>query len=283
MRPKHTLNRIHGLRPWLLAISVLAGVLLGVFGFKTLPAVIHRFLPTFVSPLFTHTDNPIIQQRELANDVEAADRPRRVVQVDLAHHPKISQYTDIDSSPSGYGKNACGLVAAAAALGGADWTSLVATIARAAGKDFNPRTGIQPSKYAAALQDVFGVENVTAKNDDSLGDLYRDLEAGDVVIVDIKVNADKKIPSASKPNYAHFARVLGMDIDKEEIYLENTLTGDPYWTIPLDDFVRVWTRPETTASIILDHIHAEEVTRWAVVINGALYPTTSCINCSIRR
>jgi len=272
LRHKRALSRGHGRRPWLRAASVLVGILLGASGFNTRPAVIPGFLSTPIPLSFTDTDDAAVQQRELVSYVEAYSRPRRMVQVDLERHPKVSQFTDIDSSSSGYGKNACGLVAAAAALGGDDWPSLVGTIARAAGKNYGRHTGIQPSKYAAALQDVFGVDHVSAKDGSSLGDLYRELGAGHIVIVDIRVHADKKFPSASRPNYAHFARVLGLDVDKKEIYIENTLKGGPYWRLSLDDFSATWNRPETTASIILDPQNAEDVTRWIVSIDGALVP-----------
>src|SRR5690349_13071829 len=91
------------------------------------------------------------------------DTNGRVVQVALEQQPKISQFTDIDSSSDALGLNACGFVAAAAALGGKDWTSLVNDLAQAAGSNYSPDAGIQPSYYVAALQKVFGTENVQAK------------------------------------------------------------------------------------------------------------------------
>ncbi|HKZ83984.1 MAG TPA: hypothetical protein VJ793_10065 [Anaerolineae bacterium] len=59
------------------------------------------------------------------------------------------------------------------------------------------------------------------------------------------------------------------------MYVENTLRGGPYWTLSLDGFLATWNRPETTASIILDPRNAEDVTRWAVIIDGALVPVES--------
>ena len=221
---------------------------------------------------FSDTDNPVVEYRELVSYIESTGRPRRLVQVDLETQRKVSQYTDIDSSPSGFGKNACGLVAAAAALGGEDWKPLVSKIAQAAGKDYTARAGIQPLKYVAALQQVFGTEHVSAIDRGSLGELYQELDAGQIVIVDIKVDDNRKVPSAQPPNYAHFARVLGMDIDAREIYIENTLSGKAYWTVSLDTFVNAWRLPETSSSIILDRKNAEDVTRWAVVIDGTLIP-----------
>jgi hypothetical protein len=256
-------------------LSVLVGIILGVAGYQALPIATATFFPAPVLQRFSDTDDAGIQSGELVAYVESSGRPRRIVQVDLERHPKISQYTDIDSSPSGYGKNACGLVAAAAALGGEGWASLVDQIAEAAGKNYRRHAGIQPSKYVTALRDVFGVQHVTAKGEGSLGGLYRELDAGNIVIVDIKVHANTRAPSARGPNYAHFARVLGLNVDKREIYIENTLRGDPYWTLSLDNFLATWNRPETTASIILDPQNAENVTRWAVIIAGALVTVKS--------
>ncbi len=219
---------------------------------------------------FSQIDDFDVQYRELVAYIESADRPRQFMQVDLNAHRKVSQYDDIDSSMASYGKNACGPVAAAAALGGDDWVPLVAVITKAAGDHYRPATGIQPSDYAAALQQVFGAANARSIDEGALGDLYRELADGNVVIVDVKVNDIRKAPSPQPPNLAHFARVLGIDVDRQVIYLENTLRGDAYWTISLSDFWGAWHRPETSASIVLDRRHAEDVTRWAVVISGEL-------------
>jgi hypothetical protein len=203
--------------------------------------------------------------------ISAAGRASgRVLQVDLATHPKISQYAHIDSSPKGFGKNACGLVAAAAALGGNDWVALVADLANAAGSDYHPNLGIQPSRYVAALRTVLGQAKVTAVESLTLQELYSELAAGKIVIVDIKVNATRNLPSTKAPNYAHFARVLGLDLDRGEIYIENTLRGAPYWTVSLDEFLKAWERPETTSSLVPDPKNAEDVTRWAVFIDDAV-------------
>jgi hypothetical protein len=273
------MKRMRVNRSWFVMLGIAGSLIVGFWGLSDLSAVnsdraavVNNVQPRPDDVVFTKTDDATVQQRELLSFVEAFQQPRRLLQVDLAQHPKVSQFTDIDSSTRGYGRNACGLVAAAAALGGQEWTALVKEIAQAAGKNYHRGRGIQPSKYAAALQIVLGAENVNAQDNGSLGDLYRALEAGRVVIVDIKVNAVKKIPSTARPHYAHFARVLGIDLGKEEIYLENTLAGDPYWTVPLADFVAAWLRPETTASIILASREAENVTRWFVALTNSTAP-----------
>jgi len=217
---------------------------------------------------FSQVDDFKVQYRELVDYIDSANRSGQITQVDLKTHRKVSQYTDINSFPAGYGKNACGLVAAAAALGGDNWVPLVADIARAAGDHYQPASGIQPSYFVAALGQTFGTSYVRARNGISLGDLYQELAAGNIVIVDVKLNDVQDAPSARPPNLAHFARVLGIDVNQRLIYLENTVRGDAYWTVSLNDFWGAWQQPETSASLILDPRHAEDVTRWAVVISG---------------
>ena len=231
------------------------------------PSTVQPGNPASPSASFTNTSDPLIQQRELSEYVQAHGLSPRIAQVDLATMPKVSQYTDIDASEDGYGYNACGLVAAAAALGGDDWTPLVDRIAAAAGRSYSPYAGIQPSKYVAALQKVFGADKVVAMNSGTLGDLYRELSDGKVVIVDIQVNAFSESPSAAAPNYAHFARVLAVDDDQRQITIENTLSGGSYWTLSLSRFVRVWLYPETAVSLIPDPRHAEPVTRWMITLD----------------
>ena len=205
---------------------------------------------------FSQVDDFNVQYRELADYLDSANLPHQLTQVDLKTHRKISQYNDIDSSPAGYGKNACGLVSAAAALGGENWVPLVATIAQAAGGHYQPAAGIQPSNFVAALGKAFGAADIRVIEGGSLGDLYRELAAGNIVIVDVKVSEVQNAPSTQRPNLAHFARVLGIDIDRQVIYLENTVRGDAYWTVQLNDFWGAWQQPETSASIILDGRHA---------------------------
>lgn len=219
---------------------------------------------------FSQVDDFNIQYNELVDYLDRVNLPVQITQVDLTTHQKVSQYYDIDSSMAGYGKNACGLVAAAAALGGKDWVPLVAVIAQAASEHYQPATGIQPSYFVTALGQAFGATSVRALDAGSLSRLYLELAAGNIVIVDVKLNDAQGAPSASPPNLAHFARVLGLDVDRQVIYLENTVGGDSYWAVTLADFWAAWRHPETSASLILDPRHAEDVTRWAVVISGEL-------------
>ena len=257
-------SRLHGDR----SKTLLYGLLLLLVVTLLIPDVAYGQVALSAPPsTFSPTGNTSVRQNEpVAYDI-ANTLTSRVVQVDLTQYPKISQFTDIDSSAQGFGREACGLVAAAAALGGNDWIPLVGEIARAAGKDYSAEAGIQPSKYVAALQKVFGAENVTAMNASTLDELYQALQAGKIVIVDIKVNATQVLPSADRPTYSHFARVLGMDFANQEIYIANTLEGSSYWTVSLADFEKAWELPETSASRVPDPKNAEAVTYWAVVLN----------------
>lgn len=239
----------------LVAAAVLAAELVGP----------ERWLRTLRSATwpFNDADDPALQHAELIEYLEQTGRPSRFEQVDVTAHPKISQFAGIDSA---YGRNACGLVAAAAALGGEDWPPLVGQIARAAGDAYRPDAGIQPSPYVAALQDVLGADRVVALDRGSLGQLHQQLEAGRIVIVNVKVSEVTRRPSAEPPNYAHYARVLAIDAGSGEIVLENTIAGPATWTVPFEDFVAAWQWPETSASRIPDPFGAEAVTRWAVAI-----------------
>jgi hypothetical protein len=201
------------------------------------------------------------------------------MQVSPFTHPKVSQYlADITGR---YGFNACGLVAAAGALGGDDWISLVDEIATYSGDAYNVRTGIQPSPYANALRHTFGADSVLERNEWTLCDLYRALLDKTVVIIDIQVgslqNQRPEMPTTEPPDYAHFARVLGIELDRQVIYVENTLAGEStYWELSLEAFWQVWQYPETQVSIRAPN--PENVTRWAVVIEESSAVISARVN-----
>lgn len=128
-----------------------------------------------------------------------------------------------------------------------------------------PLSGIQPFEYVAALEGAFGFDGVRSLNRGSLGELYRELDAG---IVDIQVNERSNRPSGAWPTYAHCARVLGVDVDAGEIYLENTLRGAAYWIVPLPTFVEAWLLPELSSSRPVRR--ADAANRWAVFLDRTL-------------
>lgn len=210
-----------------------------------------------------------VPEKIYAVGINGADTGR-VMQVVLDDHNKISQYDDIDSSADGYGKNACGFVAAAAAVGGTNWSAYLPLLNYAAGAAYGQDSGIQPTPLTSALQKVYGMTKVTAYDNSSLQAIYNQLQQGNIVIVDVKVNTVQSVPSAAIPNYAHFARVLGIDMSRQEIYLENTLRGAAYWIVSFQDFSDAWEHPETTASVIPDNVNVEDVNNWFVVLDHSL-------------
>lgn len=202
--------------------------------------------------------------------------PHRIVQGDLNSLVKHYQYDP--GITNLYGKNACGPVAAAGAFGGSSWESLAGQIIGKAGDNYGPLSGIQPKHFAQALSDVFGAGNVQQKNEGTLGGTYEDLRKGNVVIVDIQVgrydNPTPEVPTTIHPNYAHFARVLGMDLDSQQIYIENTLNPyeSIYWTISLSSFWEVWKLPETSVSSQPANADGT-ATRWAVIVQSGSQST----------
>ncbi len=212
-------------------------------------------------------DNYQAQMDEWLAQVQQEGLPSIVMQVDLEGHPKVSQY--LPKVTSAYGFNACGLVAAAAALAKESWLPLAAEIRTAGGDAYGPGSGIQPSPYANALRQVFGAEAVAEENEWTLCVLHQALHEGAVVIVDIQVgstlNERREQPTTQAPDYAHFARVLGVDLEAEMIYVENTLGGEAaYWPLTLPTFWEVWKHPETAVSVRAPN--PEDVPRWAVII-----------------
>ncbi len=106
--------------------------------------------------------------------------------------------------------------------------------------------------------------------------MFNALVSNQIVIVDMKVQKGTEIPSSTPDNYAHFARVLGIDKVKNggEIYIENTLSSTgSYWTLNLTTFENeIWVHPETDVSIPAPD--AEDVTKWAVTIASGATPST---------
>ena len=209
----------------------------------------------------------------------------QVMQVDLSQHWSISQYTPEITDPSlgNFGFNACGLVASAQAVSRSNASANLDSIinrmhhirSNAVRPDgstaYHPATGIQPSDLHKALRSS-GME-VSAHNRWHLTGLYQALADGDIVIVDLRVNREYETPSTEPETFAHFARVLGMDIDEQLIYIENTLNqreGVSYWTLTFDEFLEVWEYPETRAtsrpSLKDPSVREENVTRWALII-----------------
>lgn len=193
--------------------------------------------------------------------------PHSITQVDLSNFEKVSQYTDINSSDENIGYNACGLIAIAAATGakGDELKIIVNKLLNAAGSDYSGESGIQPSKLILAVTKVFPSNNIVAHNKWSLEEMYISLEKNQKVITDFLVEKGTEIPSASGTTYAHFARVIGMNVDTQQIQIQNTLSGGAYWNISFKTFWDAWQNPERNATI--KPSYTEDVTRWAITMN----------------
>ena len=189
-----------------------------------------------------------------------------ILQTTLNLLPKTTQYHKLVIEKAGV--NACGLVAAASASGEPFLDALYKLVDEAGG-DYDGARGIQPTPFVAAMRKAFPHWVITKHDRWTLGDMFRSLQGGKKVIVDIKVMSGLEVPSPGNGignDYAHFAQVLGIDVMKEEIYIENTLRGSAYWTISLRTFWGAWTFPETTAGIIPAEVIPEAVNRWAVTM-----------------
>ena len=178
----------------------------------------------------------------------------RYLQVNLDLYQAKYQYADEYKEVIGY--NGCGLLAPDVS---AEKTQELIDKAHDAGYD--DAAGIQPSNLVELYQDVFGIENVEVYKNLTMAGLYRLLESGYQVIVDIMVNASGP---GIEDSVAHFARVIGIDMDEEKVYVANTL-GGATWEISFELFENIWTDPENRASSKPSDA-PETVNHWAVAI-----------------
>jgi hypothetical protein len=98
---------------------------------------------------------------------------------------------------------------------------------------FNPfesgTGGIQPMVLFNAAGRQYGSENVSSYTNYSLGNIYEQVKAGNTVVVDMAINhKEGQNPTIATEGgeYAHFARVLGVDLRRGLIYLSNSIKSD---------------------------------------------------------
>lgn len=241
-------------------------------------------------------DSHLLQMAELEGYARAVGSPRVVAQVDLRGYRSFSQYAPAVTDPQAgnFGSNACGLIAPAQAVLVAEnptlagtqpgFRAVIALMSQIRAKAVLPggalayqgSTGIQPSALVKAVRasPVGTGWSVAAQNQWTLAELYQALLDEKIVIVDIRVQQDTEIPSTRPENFAHYARVLGIDLNRQVVFLENTLDqkgGKSYWTLPLESFMKVWEYPETQVSLRPSQqdpaIREENVNRWAMVLS----------------
>jgi len=185
-----------------------------------------------------------------------------VLQVDLSYSP-IKQFDH-------FAKGEKGIMACAIAAGigaGSSWEDMAKA---AIDNGYDPKYGMQPSQAAKAYAERYGANNVSSYKTYTLSEMYYALKAGKVVIVDMLVDANTYQPSLDN-SVSHFARIIGIDWNRQVVYIENTLPGVNYWTLTFAQFVEVWYNPEKNAKIVPTgfnkDLYAEAVDYWAVVIN----------------
>jgi RHS repeat-associated protein len=182
--------------------------------------------------------------------------------------------------------NACGLVAVAGALyapGSKEYLAVIESGTKSEG-GYSNGGGIQPRDYTKWVVSVLAGSNLrvrTAKNQ-TIGGLETALANGYITIVDISVAqlADGSygiwpISDHSRNNFAHFARILGIDKKRRKIIIEKTLPddyfkgkfGDATWEVDFDAFMKAW-GPNVETGVESKSNNAEPgVTNWALYIS----------------
>jgi RHS repeat-associated protein len=118
--------------------------------------------------------------------------------------------------------------------------------------------GVQPSVLENATKTYYGADRVYSKENAGLEDIYEEIRTGNQVITDFGVYKDSsgyEHPAADRPSdTAHFARVLGVDLDKNTIYLTNSIspnfdniTYPPYLSVSGEDYTASTSDPENKA------------------------------------
>ena len=147
--------------------------------------------------------------------------------------------------------------------------------------------GVQPSELFTASQHAWGADNVTQMQNGTLENVADAMGKGFGVIVDIGVWAeyeydeDRSVESYISnsfaepattddlmqhiPSFAHFARVLGVDLTKREIYLTASFGKSNYWTLTEEGYTFASSNPEQ--SIRQPAPNAELVNQWLLIIN----------------
>lgn len=223
----------------------------------------------------------------LGNPVKYTDPSGHVPSVVNQYFYKHSQYYDqfydytqqryvaapdytINGNKLGY--NACGIFALASSYI-SEFGSMFSQIANAAVKNgYTADGGIQPSGLAQTARDVFGGQKVQEKNNFSIDGIREELFKGNCVVVDMLVKAGSEVPgvaSSGEKDFAHFARVVGVNDETKMLTIENTLNGGDSWTISYEAFMAIWDDPERRAKS--GPQNREEVHNWALVIDGSAY------------
>lgn len=128
--------------------------------------------------------------------------------------------------------------------------------------------GIQPSILSQSINNAFGTNTAREINGASLNDIYLSLLSKKTVVVDILATGAGPDYSTSNPNnFAHFAEVIGVDLDRGELYLDNSLMdGGDYWTITEKQFALLSEDPEHRANMQSSG-QLDQVNQWILIVD----------------
>jgi RHS repeat-associated protein len=129
--------------------------------------------------------------------------------------------------------------------------------------------GIQPSELEKAVRSTFGNDNVSVTPEIALFDLYLEVYFDKTAVTDIVINESSGSPGNQQTvsGYAHFARVVSVDLTNESITLVNSLhegTGGT-WNLSWNEYKNASNNPErfTTPPY-------EGVNQWWLIISNEM-------------
>jgi RHS repeat-associated protein len=129
--------------------------------------------------------------------------------------------------------------------------------------------GLQPSELAGYAQQFFPNASVQTMQNTSIEDMYTSLQSGNTVVVDIMVglNSDNNYVVASPLNtaqFSHFAKVVKVDLARENITLINSVQGGKggLWSIDWRTFFYASSDPEGRFTSPLHS--SETVNQWTL-------------------
>jgi RHS repeat-associated protein len=177
------------------------------------------------------------------------------------------------------GKMICGIVAPNG-INGKTWNDIGQVALK---NGFTNDKGLQPSQEANTLKEVFGAKNVVVHNNWSPEGVYDALASNHAVIIDMLIKGHgggnllertfnpliyTPASSGESDTESHFARVIGMDWNKQQVYIQNTLPGNETWVLKVDELEKSWYNPEKefTGNSALSNNEKESVGYWGVAI-----------------
>jgi hypothetical protein len=124
--------------------------------------------------------------------------------------------------------------------------------------------GLQPSELDKFASDYFGASNVSTNENWELSDLYRLVYFNHTAVVDIGIlNGNPAIADkTSGVDYAHFARIVSVNMTDGTITLADTIHGGTWNPIPWDKYINASSNPEVRGR----SPNAENVNQWLMII-----------------